>query len=274
MVLLHGLAGSNRYFGGAFDALGGDARIVVPDLLGFGDSARPRGADYGPDAHAGAVVAALEELHVGGPVYLVAHSAGTIVALRIAALRPDLVRGVLAFGPPVYRSEEEARAHIRRLSPVVRTFAMDTFLAGLACHTMRAFPSLARRIAGRIRADLPPPIAADAFKHSWKSYSGTMRNLILVPQPPTELESLRIPIRWIAGTQDEVVDLDFLRELARTHDSIEIEVWPGGHDLPLTEARKSVIAVREMIAQGRRTPRSDPPAAAVIFAGVHRGDPE
>ena len=33
VLLLHGLAGSQRYFGAAFDALGREGRLVVPDLL-------------------------------------------------------------------------------------------------------------------------------------------------------------------------------------------------------------------------------------------------
>lgn len=46
LVLLHGLAGSNLYWGAAYDELAADSFLVVPDLLGFGSSPRPQ-ADYG-----------------------------------------------------------------------------------------------------------------------------------------------------------------------------------------------------------------------------------
>lgn len=246
VLLLHGLAGSNRYFGREFDALASDARIIAPDLLGFGSSPRPDDSEYGPDAHADALLETLEALGVEGPVYVVAHSAGALVALRLASKRPDGIRGILAFGPPIHRSEESARTRIGQLGPMVRFLALDTLWAELACKAMYLFPGMAGRLASRIRPDLPAPIAEDGVKHSWASYSGTVRNLILRHQPPSEIQSLQIPMRWIAGADDDVIDLDYLRELADVTASIELEVWPGGHDLPITDASRSVAAIRRL----------------------------
>ncbi len=46
IVLLHGMAGSRRYWGAAYDVLGRHGRLIVPDLLGFGSSlGRRRGMD-------------------------------------------------------------------------------------------------------------------------------------------------------------------------------------------------------------------------------------
>ncbi len=217
-------------------SIGSRARAAswAPDLLGFGSSPRPDDSDYGPDAHVDALIQTLEALHVDGNVYVVTHSAGVLVGLRLAAKRPDWVKGLLAFGPPVYPSEASAHTRIAKLGPMVRFLAMDTVWAKVACKALYPFPGIAGRLASQIRPDLPPPIAEDGVKHSWASYSGPVRNLILSPQPRAKLDSLRIPIRWIAGAQDDVIDLEYLRELVRTHDSTELEVWSGGHDLPLS----------------------------------------
>src|SRR5688572_2143511 len=83
IVLLHGLAGSERYYGAAFDALASDARLVVPDLLGFGKSPKPP-SGYGPDQHSAALGETLDALGVDAPVLLVGHSAGALVALAFA----------------------------------------------------------------------------------------------------------------------------------------------------------------------------------------------
>ena len=56
IVLLHGLAASGRVFGAAFDTLGDQHRLIVPDLLGFGDSPTSE-AGYGPEQHIEAVLA-------------------------------------------------------------------------------------------------------------------------------------------------------------------------------------------------------------------------
>jgi pimeloyl-ACP methyl ester carboxylesterase len=247
VLLLHGVAGSNRYFGGAFDALADEARVIAPDLLGFGDSPRPSDVDYGLQAHAEALAAALDRLGIHGPIFIVAHSAGSIVALRLAALRPAQVRGIVALAPPFYRSETAARDRIREQRGMVRFFASNGWWNHLACRSLRTFPDLAGRLARKIRGDLPKPIVADAMKHSWSSYSGTVQNLVLRPQPPTDLERLRIPVWLIAGTEDELLDVDFLNELANSHPLVELQIWSGGHDLPLRDASRSVELIRNMM---------------------------
>ncbi len=276
LVLLHGLAGSNRYFGAPFDTLARNARVVAPDLLGFGDSPRPEDMDYGAEVHARAVLRALQALEIEGPLYLVGHSAGALVALRMAALAPERVRGIVAFGPPLYRSEAEAGARIQALGGMVRLFALDTVWAKLACRAMYPFPGLAGRLATRIRPDLPAPIAEDAVKHGWSSYSGTLRRLILTAQPPQELHTLPMPIRIVVGEDDEVADLGFLRELDADSEHIELEVRPGSHDLPLTDAVHSVATIRSLVGRGEAAraqasrPRRSPSHARCVDKRLRR----
>ena len=256
IVLLHGLAASHLYYGAAFDALAQSARLIAPDLLGFGRSPQPEDVDYGPQAQSDALIAALERLGVSAPVYLAAHSAGARVALRLAQRRPDWVCGIAAFGPALYRTPGHARAHLGRLGRLTRLFAMDTLGASLACRWMCSHRSAAARIARWVRPDLPAEVARDGVLHSWASYSGTVRNLIVGAQPPAELSELRIPLWLIAGESDAVVDREFLRELAERHRLLRLAIWPGGHDLPLTAAQRCVDAVRAL-ARGD----AEPPAA-------------
>jgi pimeloyl-ACP methyl ester carboxylesterase len=107
VVLLHGQAGSGRYWGAAWDQLATQHRVVVPDLLGFGASPRPD-SSYDAEAHADAVLSCLDELGIGDPALLVAHSMGCVVALRLATRAPDRVAAVVAFGAPIYRDAESA----------------------------------------------------------------------------------------------------------------------------------------------------------------------
>jgi hypothetical protein len=83
MVLLHGQAGSGRYWGAVYDRLAVGHRMVVPDLLGFGSSPRPD-VSYDAERHADAVLGCLDELGIAEPAVLVGHSMGCIVALRLA----------------------------------------------------------------------------------------------------------------------------------------------------------------------------------------------
>lgn len=250
-LLLHGLAGSQRYFGAAFDRLAESARLVAPDLLGFGGSIH-RGVDHGPDAHADAVRATLEELGVEGPILVGAHSIGALVALRLARCWPERVRGLVAFGPPLYRTPAQARAQIGRLGPWVRLFATDTVWARAACAWMCRHRGAAARIAQWLRPDLPPEVARDGVAHDWHSYSGSLRQLVIESKGVDDLAQLQIPVRLIAGESDRVVDIELLAELAASRPNVTLERWPGEHDLPLVAPERCVDALRALGGDGRR----------------------
>ena len=91
VVLLHGYLDSHVSFFRLFEALGAAHRLCVPDQRGHGDSSAAPNytvAGFTEDA-----IAFIEGLGVG-PVHLGGHSLGGIVAQRVAAARPDLVRSL------------------------------------------------------------------------------------------------------------------------------------------------------------------------------------
>ena len=245
-LLLHGLGGSHRYFGAAFDSFAEGGRLVVPDLLGFGGSRDRAGGDYGPDEHSGALIELLEQLAANAPVYIGAHSIGTLVALRLAARRPDWIRGIVAFGPPLYSTAEQAQTHLAGLGRWVRFFALNTVWARWACAWMCRNRGTAARLAQWMRPDLPVEIAHDGVAHTWHSYSGSLQQLVLAAHGLRDLERIDVPVRLIVGKQDSVVDVELLRRIAATHANVQLEEWPGGHDLPLTHAQCCADALRAL----------------------------
>lgn len=241
-VLLHGLAGSGRYWGEAFDRLADRGRLVVPDLLGFGASPHPD-SDYGPDDHADAVARSLVELGVEGPVVVAGHSLGALVALRLAVRRPELVAAVVVFGPAVFASPEQARQRIRHSGLFNRLFALDTRWASHACRWMCRHRAAAARLAHLLRPDLPPSIASDSVQHTWASYSQTLENVMLSAHGIEWLGQIAAPINIVVGEHDRIGDRALLEQLARRHAHVTVETWPGGHDLPLTHPDECVAAI-------------------------------
>ncbi len=71
-------------------------RVAVTDLRGHGDS-DARFSVYGDEATAGDLIALVE--HLGGPALLVGNSLGAGAAALVAALRPELVSGLVLVGP-------------------------------------------------------------------------------------------------------------------------------------------------------------------------------
>ena len=88
-VYVHGLGGSSQNFTDVAGLLADRFDAQAVDLPGFGYSdPSPR---YSIASFAATVIGYLE--HAGrGPVHLVGNSLGGSIAVRVAALRPDLIR--------------------------------------------------------------------------------------------------------------------------------------------------------------------------------------
>jgi pimeloyl-ACP methyl ester carboxylesterase len=243
-LLLHGMLGSNRYWGGAFDQLAESGLLLAPDLLGFGASPRPL-SGYGPEEHGRALTSSLAKLEVSERVLVVGHSLGALLALWMACNLPDRVRGVVAFAAPLFRDTEDARRRIAQLGRLERVFGLEGRLAKMACQNLCGKrPRLAVRLFSMIRPDLPHPLLEDATRHSWVSYSETMRRVIVAAEGANWLASARAPILLVAGTHDRYLDLGFQRELADRHPHVSLRLWPGeGHDLPRTQPEQCLSAI-------------------------------
>ncbi len=100
LLVLHGFTGTARsHLGSLIDDLARTYRVIAPDLRGYGAS-RPPVRDFPPDFYqrdADDMAALLDHL-APGPVVVLGFSDGAESALLLAATRPDLVCGVVAWG--------------------------------------------------------------------------------------------------------------------------------------------------------------------------------
>ncbi|MFJ3220802.1 alpha/beta fold hydrolase [Kitasatospora sp. NPDC086801] len=98
-VFLHGLGGWTHNWAHLIDLLRTSAHCLALDLPGFGRSAPPPDGEVTVERQAAAVAGHLDR---GGHrrVHLVGNSLGGLIALRLAAQRPDLV-GTLTLISPV-----------------------------------------------------------------------------------------------------------------------------------------------------------------------------
>lgn len=120
LVLLHGFTGTaQRHLGSLIAALAPEYRVLAPDLRGYGAS-RPPNRDFPPDFYrrdAADVAWLLETLLPGERGILLGFSDGAEVALLVAALWPDRVAGVVAWGVSGVISAEHLEA-VRDWLPV------------------------------------------------------------------------------------------------------------------------------------------------------------
>ncbi|MDF2445338.1 MAG: abhd6-B [Moraxellaceae bacterium] len=91
VMFVHGFGDSSAswmFFARSFRD--GDYRVIIPDLLGFGRSARPAAGDYGYAAQARRLLLLMEKLQVKS-AHLVGNSMGGGVVAQMSLLRPDAV---------------------------------------------------------------------------------------------------------------------------------------------------------------------------------------
>lgn len=137
VLALHGITANSGSWQAVARALGGDGRLIVPDLRGRADSAGLDGP-YGIERHAADALAVLDAEGLARAV-VAGHSMGAYVAARLAADHPDrvqalvLVDGGLPLPVPAGTDPDEALA--ATLGPALERLSM-TF-SSYAAH--RAF---------------------------------------------------------------------------------------------------------------------------------------
>ena len=89
VLFIHGILGSQGQWAHLVDSMDDDHRVIVPDLFGHGESAKPMG-DYSLSAHAATMRDLLDHLGVDR-VTLVGHSLGGGIAMQFFYLFPERV---------------------------------------------------------------------------------------------------------------------------------------------------------------------------------------
>jgi pimeloyl-ACP methyl ester carboxylesterase len=150
VVLVHGLAGSARWWRRNVAALARRYTVYLVNLPGFCSFRRPglrftlaEGADWLGDW--------IEAVGIG-PCHVVAHSMGGYLTISLAASRPELVRRLVLVAPAVIAGTRPIRAYPLALV-AAGLAASPTFLPLLALDSFRAGPLTILWTAYRLLAD-------------------------------------------------------------------------------------------------------------------------
>jgi pimeloyl-ACP methyl ester carboxylesterase len=119
LVLIHGFASSTLVWSKVLLELGEQGfRVIAPDLLGYGYSAKPRNFDYTIGAQARMIVGLLAQLGIKRAM-LVGSSYGGAIAATIALDQPALVKKLILVG--AVSNNKPTRYMLMRLfgSPII-----------------------------------------------------------------------------------------------------------------------------------------------------------
>ena len=202
LVLLHGGLTDSRDFTGNLDALADRFRLLLPERRGHGHTADVPGP-ITVEAMAGDTIAFIDTV-AGGPVRLVGYSAGAIVAMSAAVLRPDLVDRLVLISGAFHRDGMILRPTTGAPPPAPLLAAYAEVSPDGADH----FPIVIAKITQA------------ASEETWLE--------------PAGLSTITCPVLVMAA-DDDIVTLDHTLELYRNlHDS-QLAIVPGTSHLFLHE---------------------------------------
>ena len=152
-LLIHGLGGSSTNW----TDFAGQIREVVDveaiDLPGFGLAGQAPGQDYSIRRQTATVIAYLSQSG-RGPVHLVGNSMGGLIAIEVAATRPDLVRTLSLISPAV-PDVRRLRAHPLKADKML-AFVLVPGVGELGMRRLAKLP-VAQRARGTINAVFADP---------------------------------------------------------------------------------------------------------------------
>jgi len=262
-VYVHGLGGSSQNFTDVAGLMADRFDGQAVDLPGFGYSdPSPR---YSLESFAATLVGYLE--HDGrGPVHLVGNSLGGSIAVRVAALRPDLVRSLTLISPAMPFLDPRRTAHGPFLPLLALPRAERIFAWGLTRLTAEEMADQVlqvcfgdtRKASAQRRAEAMEEIRLRyTVEHYPRAYLGTLRGLVssflraYLPGSNSQWRlaaRITVPTLVIGGLNDRVVDARVPIQVARVIPDSRLLMLPGvGHVAQMEVPRLVARAIVGML---------------------------
>jgi pimeloyl-ACP methyl ester carboxylesterase len=229
VVLLHAWGETHRSFDRLTTLLPHSLRIVVPDLRGVGESAKPAGGYSLREAGAD-VVALLDALGIDA-CWLLGTSSGGYIAQQVAVAHPGRVRGLVLVGAPsdLQGPVPEALACVLASfhDPVTRD-DVRALNAVLPLHSPVPEGFLDDQESSAV--SIPPAVWVAGIQG------------LVAAVPPLRGGTIAVPTLILWGAEDDILPASQARELAGAIDGSLMVVYEGTGHLVLWERPERVAA--------------------------------
>ncbi|HEV2880527.1 MAG TPA: alpha/beta hydrolase [Pyrinomonadaceae bacterium] len=253
MLLIHGFCASNFVWNDALVPLAeAGFRVVAPDLVGFGFSGKPGGAEYTFEAQARIVVGLMDALGIGRAT-LVGSSYGGAVAAVCALDYAERVERLVLVG--AVSNDDVTRRPLLRLAAAP---VMGELLAPVLLDARRFVKNHLRKTyaaangymidAARVTAHQRPLRAA-------ATHRAILRTLRRWRATRIEREAARItqPTLLVWGAHDRDVPLHYGQRLRELIAGARLFVFPDCGHLPQEERPQEFVALVAGFCRGEET---------------------
>jgi len=253
VLFIHGILGSQRQWAHLVDTMDDTHRVLVPDLFGHGESAKPLG-DYSLSAHAAAMRDLLDHLGIER-VTLVGHSLGGGIAMQFYYLFPERVdRLVLVASGGLGR---EVNVVLRAATLPGAAQVLSVLASAPVLSRVDALGRGASKIGWRPSADLSEMwhgFSSLGNLESRRAFLATTRAVIDIGgQSISAHDHLQgappIPTLIVWGSKDRMIPASHALSVQRALPDCRVELFEGaGHFPHLDDPDRFASALRDFIA--------------------------
>ncbi|TXI39454.1 MAG: alpha/beta fold hydrolase, partial [Mycobacterium sp.] len=266
ILLLHGMAGSSQTWRSVIRPLSRKYRVIAPDLLGHGSSAKPR-SDYSLGAFAVLLRDLLDELGVARAT-VVGHSLGGGVAMQFVYQHPDycerlVLIGSGGLGPDVgWTLRLLSAPGAELIMPIIAPQPVLT--AGEKVRSWVAKMGIESPRGGEIWN------AYSSFSdaETRQAFLRTLRSVVdYRGQAVSALNRLNVradmPIMAIWGEQDAIIPVQHAYAALEARPDARVEVMPGVGHFPQVERPTEVVDLIDDFITSQRAAEIEQPATPV-----------
>lgn len=218
VVLVHGLGSTGKMWAPVTRRLPRYLNFVSIDLLGFGKSPSPYWETYDASLQARSLRTTLVRHGFTGPVIMVGHSLGALVAIEYAKRYPKSTQSLILCSPPIYRHDDEAP----KVSP-------EKLLRSFYEKLLRS-PKLLLRLYNFGRTTKIDP-SLELSKENLEMFIASLRASIINQTAIDDVAQLRMPVTVIHGLLDPLVIRSNLVQLTRRSPNITLTIVAASHPL-------------------------------------------
>lgn len=238
ILLIHGMGGSSKTWSGVIPLLAEKYRVIAPDLLGHGQSDKPRG-DYSVGAFAVLLRDLLDELGVTR-VTVVGHSLGGGVAMQFAHQHRQYCERMVLISSGGFGGD------VGRVLRLLSLPGSEIVLPMLASRPAVAAGNAVRALVGSSHRFAARPALSN--RDNRKAFLRTLRSVVdFRGQAVSAINRLccsdDLPALIISGDQDGVIPVEHARAAHATMSNSRLHVLEGIHHHPPTEAPEQVAAL-------------------------------
>lgn len=252
VLFIHGILGSQRQFEHLVDTMDDDHRVVLPDLFGHGDSAKPLG-DYSLSAHAAAMRDLLDHLGVER-VTLVGHSLGGGIAMQFFYLFPERVKRLVLVSSGGLGREVSVLLRAATLPGAEQV--LGVVASGPVLSRVEALGRSASRLGWKPGADVGAiwkGFSSLKDRESRRAFLSTTRAVIDIGgqsiSAHDHLEgALPLPTMIVWGSKDHMIPASHALSVEKELPDCRVEIFEGaGHFPHLDDPERFARILREFI---------------------------